>query len=125
MRRSMTWESMVGGKLFEQRLQFRDEPDDFAFRNKLSVDLNPFAERNQMRRGEQAGAQACCAVNAFEHGAGRAFAVSAGDVDEAEFFLRIAGERGEFTRVLQPEIRAEHLQAVEKLDGFGISHSKI
>src|SRR5665213_1627102 len=76
-----------------------------------------------MRRGEQPDAQSGCAINAFEHGAGRAFAVRAGDVDEAEFFLRIAGERGERARVFQPEIRAEHLQAVKKLDGFGIIHA--
>ena len=35
---------MVGGKLFEQRLQFFDQPDDFGFGNQLAVDLNPFAE---------------------------------------------------------------------------------
>ena len=78
-----------------------------------------------MRRGEKPDAQSGCAINAFKHCAGRAFAVRAGDVDEAEFFLRIAGERGELARVFQPEIRAEHLQAVKKLDGFGIIHALI
>ncbi len=78
-----------------------------------------------MRRGEQADAQSGCAINAFEHRAGRAFAVRAGDVDEAEFFLRIARERGELARVLQPKIRAEQLQAVKKLDGFGVCHSTL
>ena len=94
-----------------------DQPDDFVFRNQLAVDLNPFAERNQMRRGEQPDAQSRRAINAFEHGAGRAFAVGAGDVDEAEFFLRIARQRGELEGVFQPELRAEQTQAVEKLDG--------
>src|SRR5277367_4816987 len=75
-----------------------------------------------MRRSKKPDAQSGCAINAFEHRAGRAFAVRAGDVDEAEFFLRIAGERGELARVFQPEICAEHLQAVKKLDGFGIIH---
>ena len=75
-----------------------------------------------MRRSEQSDAQSGCAIDAFEHRARRAFAIRAGDVDKAEFFLRIANERGELARVFQPEIRAEHLQAVKKLDGFGIIH---
>src|SRR5450432_1628501 len=78
-----------------------------------------------MRRSKKSDAQSSRAVNAFEHRAGRAFAVRAGDVDEAEFCLRIAGERGELARVFQPEIRAEQLQAVKKLDGFGIIHALI
>src|SRR5476651_1191961 len=78
-----------------------------------------------MRRGEQPDAQTGRAINAFEHRAGRAFAVRAGDVDEAEFFLRIAGERGELVRVFQPEIRAEQLQPVKKSNGFGIIHAPI
>src|SRR5271169_6051619 len=76
-----------------------------------------------MRRRKKSDTQSGRAINAFEHRAGRAFTVRAGDVDEAEFFLRIAGERGELARIFQPEIRAEHLQAVKKLDGFGIIHA--
>ena len=113
---------IVSGKLFEQRLDFFNQTDEFIFRNQLTIDLNPFAKRNQMRRGEQPDPQSGRAINAFEHRAGRAFAVRSGDMDEAQFFLRIARERGEMERVFQPEIRAEHLQAVKKLDGFGISH---
>ena len=113
---------MVGGKLFQQRLQFRDEPDNLVFGNKLPVELNPFAEGNQMWRGEQPDAQAGRAVNAFEHGAGRAFAIGAGDVDEAEFFLRITRECGQLECVFQPELRAEQTQAVKKLNRFGVGH---
>ena len=75
-----------------------------------------------MRRSEQADAQAGRAINAFEHRARRTFAVRTGDVDETELGLRIARQRGEFARVFQPEIRAKHLQAVEKLDGFSVGH---
>ena len=50
-------------------------------------------------------------------------AVGAGDVDEAEFVLRIAGQRGEPARVFQPEVRAEQLQPVKKLDGSGVGHA--
>src|SRR5450755_2470411 len=75
-----------------------------------------------MWRGEQADPQSCRAINAFEHRARRAFAVGAGDVDKAEFILRIASQRGELECVFQPKVRAENLQAVEKLDGFGVGH---
>ena len=75
-----------------------------------------------MRRGEQSHAQSGCAINAFQHRASRAFAVGASDVDEPESFLRIAGERGKFARGLQSEICTEQIQAVEKLDGFGVGH---
>src|ERR1035438_5430515 len=78
-----------------------------------------------MWRGEQADAQSRRTVNAFEHRACRAFAIGAGDVDEAEFILRIAGVRGELKRVLQPKIRAEHLQAVEKINSGGVSQTFI
>lgn len=43
-------------------------------------------------------------------------------MDEAEFFLRIARKRGETERVFQPEMRAENLQAVEKLNRFVVGH---
>ena len=78
-----------------------------------------------MRRSEQSHAQPGRAINAFQHGASRAFAVGAGDVDEPEFFLRIASERGKFARGLHSEICAEQIQAVEKLDGFGVGHGEI
>ncbi len=43
-------------------------------------------------------------------------------MDETKFFLRVSNQRGEFTRRLQPEVRPKQLQAVEKLDGFGVGH---
>ena len=66
-------------------------------------------------------AQARLTVDAFQHGAGRAFAVRAGDVDEAELVLRVASERGELARRFQTEVRAEDLQAVKKFDGGKVS----
>jgi len=44
-------------------------------------------------------------------------------VDETEFLLRVAGQRRESARRYEAEIRAEYLEAVEKLDGFGVSHA--
>ena len=75
-----------------------------------------------MRRGEQPDAQAGRAIDAFQHGAGRALAIGAGDVDEAEPVLRLTRKRGELEGVSQSELRAEQTQAKEKLDGIRISH---
>ena len=77
-----------------------------------------------MRLGEQPDTPSGRTIKAFQHGAGGAFAVGAGNVDEAEFFLWIAGQRRQFAGALQPEVRAEQLQAVKKLDGFGVGHAE-
>jgi hypothetical protein len=81
---------VAGRKLPEQRLQFGHQSHHVVFRDPLPVDLNPLAKRDQMRRGEQAGAPSRRAVNALQHRAGRAFAVGAGHVNEAQPRLRIA-----------------------------------
>ena len=75
-----------------------------------------------MRRGEEAGFIAGVAIDRFEHRAGRAFAVGAGDVDEFEFVLRATGKLGEFERALQSKIRSKLLKLVEELDGFFVIH---
>jgi hypothetical protein len=43
-------------------------------------------------------------------------------MDETEYCLGIAGERGELERVFQPKLGAEQTQTVKELDGFGIGH---
>ncbi len=78
-----------------------------------------------MWRREQSDPQARRAINAFEHRARRAFAICSGDVDEAEFVLRIAREFSEFARDFQPEARAKNLETGKKLDGFRVGHLQI
>jgi len=102
--------------------QFSNEPDDVVLANPPAVDLDPFAERNQVWRGEQPDALAGRTIDAFQHGAGRAFAIGAGDMDEAEPVLRVARQRCQLKCVFEAKLRTEQTQAVEKLDGFGISH---
>src|SRR5947207_7098574 len=93
----------VHWKFSQQRPYFVDEPGDIALRNKLAIHLNSFRERNQVRRRKKPGAQAGRAINAFEHRAGRTFAVGAGDMDKAKFFVWISRQRGEFESILQAE----------------------
>ena len=102
--------------------QFSNQPDNVVLANPPAVDLDPFAERNQVWRGEQPDAQAGRAIDAFQHGTRRALAIGAGDVDEAEPVLRLARQRRKLERVSQSELRAEQTQVKEKLDGFGIRH---
>ena len=75
-----------------------------------------------MRRGVQTHTPSRRAVNAFQHGAGRAFAVGAGHMDETEFFLGITRQPGEPARIFQAKMRPKELQALEKFNGFGVSH---
>ena len=63
-------------------------------RDRDAVDLNPFRGLNQMRRGEQPGADAGGSNARLDHGAGRAFAVGPRHVNHAVCSLRIA-QRGE------------------------------
>ena len=113
---------LVGGELFQVRLDFGNEPRDVIRRNQFPIHLNPFTKRNQMWRREQSHPQSCRAINAFQHRACRAFAVRARDVDEAQFVLRITGESRESARRFQTWTRTKDLQAVKKLDGDGVGH---
>lgn len=92
------------------------------FANIFAIELNAFAEGNEVWRSEQADAQSARAINTFEHGARGAFAVGAGNVDEAKAVVRIAGEFSELEGSLQSELRAEKTQVAEKLNGFGVGH---
>ena len=76
-----------------------------------------------MRRREQADAQARRPIDALQHRAGGAFAISARHVDEAEPVLGIARQRGQLERVVQAQLRAKPAEAIQESDGFGVGHS--
>ena len=88
----------------------------------MAIDLDALAKGHQVRRGEQADAQAGGPIDALQHGASGTFAVGAGDVDKPEPVLRIARQRSQLERVSQAELRAEPAQAVKELDGDGVGH---
>ena len=52
------------------------------FGDGATIEPDAFAEGNEVRRGVEAGAVALGAANGVEHGAGGAFAVGAGDVED-------------------------------------------
>src|SRR5215831_3783225 len=95
-------------------------------RNHFPIYSNPFAKRDEVRGYEQARAIAMCAADGIDHGANRAFAVRAGDVDDFGISIRRGAERTtrgayapqtEFVKqaadVLQAELYAEALEAVQ------------
>jgi len=63
--------------------------------------------------GKKTHAQASRPINTFQHRAGRAFAIGARDVDEAESILGIAGQRGQLESIRQSELGSEPAQVVE------------
>jgi len=77
----------------------------------LVLELGSFTAQNTPARR---------ALNAFEQHARGAFAVRAGDVDEAQSLLWIVHQGSELECVLQAKLQAEEAQAVEKFNGFGI-----
>ena len=77
-----------------------------------------------MRRSEEAGAEAGGAQGRFDHGAGGAFAIGAGDVHEAEPVLRAAQGFEHGADALQAEFGGLDLVAerVEELNRIGVVH---
>ena len=110
------------GELPEQWLQLEHLPYDLRLAYGLAVDLDTLAERDQVRRGEQTGPQACRSINALEHRARRTFPVGASHMDEAQMVMRVARQRRQFARVRQTQLGAEPAQVVEELNGFGVGH---
>ena len=106
----------------QQLAKLANEPGDFRFGNVPAIDLDPLAEADQMRGGKQSYSQTGRAIDAFKHGAGRAFSVRASDMDETQSVVRIAGQMGELKSVFQAEFCAEPAQAIEKIDRLGIGH---
>ena len=107
----------------QQRLHLGDEPPYIARGDRVTVDLDALTKGDQVRRGEQADAQARRPIDALQHRAGRALPVGAGDVDEAQPLLRVAGQRGELERVGQAELRAKPAEAIQESDGVSVGHS--
>ena len=80
---------------------------DIILADQLAIDLNPFAERDQVRRSKQPNAKSGRPINAFEHRAGGAFSIGAGDMDKAQAVLGIPRQRRELERVFQSQLQPE------------------
>src|SRR6476646_3822891 len=101
--------------------------------NHFAVDANPFAKRDEVRGGEEAGAISLRATNRIDHRANGSFAVRAGDMDDFGCRGTCARRRAFDTnavttfsekslRVFQPEFYAEALEAVEPGERLPVVH---
>lgn len=78
-----------------------------------------------MRRGKQPDPQARRAIDAFQHGARGTFAISAGNVDEAQAVLRIIRQARDPAGAVQPQPGAEHSQAIQEFHCLSVSHLSV
>ncbi len=83
----------------------------------FAADADAFTDVDEVRGGEEACAVACNARDAFDHGAGGAFAVGSGDVDDGGFRIEDAKFLQEAGDAFQSEFDAEVLDAVEPVEG--------
>ena len=86
----------------------------------VGLDLAPSAIALARERTRAAGLAARFHLVDFLQ-AGRAFAVRAGDMNEAKPALRIARHGGELERVLQPELGPEPAESIQKLHGAAVT----
>ena len=80
--------------------------------------LDSFPEVDQVRRGVETHAEAAGGEGGGKHGAHRAFAVGAGDVDAAEQPLRMAKIPGVRLHGIQPRLVSRAAEA-------GITHAAV
>src|SRR5262249_48246288 len=98
------------------------QPGDFCCRNQLAIDLNPFAKGNQMRRRKQADVETSRPVDAFEHGAGGAFAIGSSHMNKAEPILGVTSESGQLKRIGETKLGSKPSQTIQKFNSVWIRH---
>ena len=90
--------------------------------NGHAIDPDAFTEPDQVGRGIEPGTPTGGPVDGIEHGADRALAVGAGDVDEAEGILGITGKGGQTARGLQAGLESELAERVQIGQRFFVGH---
>ena len=86
---------------------------NFFFGDHFAIDLNALAISDEVRGGEQSGVITLGAANGVDHRADRAFAVCAGDVEDALPFRGNIQLAEKALNVLQSELDPETLRAVK------------
>ena len=97
----------------DQLANVRQSGRDFIFRNHFAVYADSFAKRDQMRGDEEAGPVFLGATDRIDHGADRALAVGAGDVNHPrvrKIDIQLANQPLD---IFEAEFNAEALKAVE------------
>jgi hypothetical protein len=81
--------------------------------NHFAIHTNPFAERDEVRGREEAGAMSLRATDRIDHGANGAFAVCSGHVNDASSAKIHIQPGKESPDVFQAKLDTEALEAVE------------
>jgi hypothetical protein len=90
---------------------------DFIVADHPAAVLDAFIEADEMGRGEEAGIDARLPHEGVHEGAGAALAIRAGDVNEAHPVRRQFQGRQQAVDVVQAQLDAEKLGAVEPIEG--------
>ena len=93
-----------------------------VLRNHLATQANAFTKSDEVRGGEQTGAIFLRATDRIDHGANRAFAVGAGDMNDAragQIDMQLVDQPPD---VFQSELDAEALKAVEPGERLPVVH---
>ena len=80
--------------------------DDAFIRERVPVDLDPLADRDEVRTGVEAGPAAVGALDGLDHRARGALAVGAGDMETRGGALRVGQAGGEHGHPLRAEAGA-------------------
>jgi len=99
------------------------EPGQLRFRQQAPVDLDPFAEADQVRRRKEPHAPAAGPVDALQQSADGTLAVGPGHVDKGQPIVRIADQSGQATGGGQSRLKAELLQGMQVRQGLRDGHS--
>ena len=89
------------------RAQAFGEGDHRGVGQRDAVDLEAFADGDEMRAGVEAGAAALRALDRFNHRGGRALAVGAGDMEAGLRLFRMTDAGGEKAHAVHAEARTE------------------
>jgi hypothetical protein len=72
-----------------------------------AVDLNPFANRDEVRAGVESRAATVRALDRLDHRGGRALTVGTGDMETRLRVFRITDARGEEAHAIHAEARTQ------------------
>src|SRR5207248_5929308 len=86
---------------------------DFVWRDHFAVYADAFAISDEMRRGKKTGPITGGAANRIDHRANGAFAVGAGDVNNALIFPGNVQLAEQALDILKPELDSEALRSVK------------
>ncbi|MBE0595693.1 MAG: alpha/beta fold hydrolase, partial [Desulfuromonadales bacterium] len=110
------------GDTGSRRAQFPGEGDHLRFGDLDAIHPDALGKRMQVGRGVKAGAMAGPGQHFSQGGADRTLAVAAGHMDGRVSLFRVSEAPQQSPDILQPELDAEALQAVQIVEALPVVH---